>query len=112
MSKLPFAAFAAAATLVMAEPASAISRYNSPGLSCARIHDILASERAAVFRYPSTRVRNLTLYDRYVRNSSYCDPHQISERVTIPCKDGDCPVLHCIQAPDPCDDIFAPLCRD
>jgi hypothetical protein len=111
MSK--FAVAASALVLAMsAGEAAAISRYNSPGLSCQRLHGILAAQGAAVLRYPSTRTKGLTLYDRYVRSEAYCDPHQIVERVTIPSADGECPVLHCIQAPDPCDDIMAPLCRD
>lgn len=111
MSKFALAG-AALSLAFIAGDAAAISRYNSPGLSCQRLHGVLATEGAAVFRYPSTRVKGLVLYDRYVRNGSYCDPHQITERVTIPSADGECPMLHCIQAPDPCDDIMAPFCRD
>lgn len=111
MSKIALISTSLSLALI-ASNAAAISRYNSPGLSCEKLHGILASEGAAVFRYPSTRVKGLMLYDRYVRNDFYCDPHQIAERVTIPSANGECPVLHCIQAPDPCDDIMAPLCRN
>lgn len=106
---LPVAA-ALAATLTASE-ADAISRYNSTGMSCERIHGILAREKAAIFRYPSTRVANLPLYDRYVRSEGYCGPHQVAEQVTIPSASGQCPVLHCIQEPDPCDDLFSVFCR-
>ena len=91
-------------------PANAISRYYSKKLSCAAIHRILSTEKAAVLRYPSTRIANLTLYDRYVRNESYCFPHQVGEIVKIPSRDWACTVMHGIQEPDLCD--LDPSCRD
>lgn len=111
MTKFMFATVAAVAASLVASEASAISRYNSTNLSCERIQNILATQKAAIFRYPSKRVANLPLYDRYVRNGSYCDTNQVTEEVTIPSANGQCPVLHCIQQPDPCDDIFSVFCR-
>lgn len=105
---LPIAALAVTLT---ASEASAISRYTSTGMSCERIQGILRSERAAIFRYPSKRVANLQLYDRYVRSGAFCGPHQIPENVTIPSANGECPVLHCIDEPDPCDSLFLEVCR-
>lgn len=92
-------------------PAAAISRYNSTALSCGKIHGILASQGAAILRYPSKRNPSLTLYDRYVRSEMQCGSHEILEPVTIPSASGQCQVLHCIQAPDNCDEIADPLCR-
>lgn len=111
MLKWTIASAIVLAATFSAGSAGAISRYNSPGLSCQRIHGIIASESAAILRYPSDHVKGLTLYDRYVRNENYCDSNQIAERVTIPSKTGECPVLHCIPRPDPCDDILSPRCR-
>lgn len=113
MSKMILTTTAAAVAVTMlAGSAEAISRYNSPSLSCARIHDIIASERAAIFRFPSTHVQKLTLYDRYVSDSAYCDTQEVIERVTIPSSNGACPVLHCVPRTDDCDDIFSVLCRN
>lgn len=111
MIKFMIPAAAALAATLAASEAGAISRYNSTGMSCERIHGILASQKAAIFRYPSKRVANLPLYDRYVRSEAYCGPHQVAEEVTIPSANGQCPVLHCIQEPDPCDDLFSAFCR-
>lgn len=93
----------AAATL----PAQAISRYQSTGMSCAAIQDVISKQTAAIMRYPSKRVPGLVLYDRYVKNGNYCDSGEVTETVTIPSRDGQCPVYHCIEAPDPCDMPFA-----
>ncbi|MCD2177227.1 hypothetical protein [Rhizobium sp. C1] len=111
MIKFMLAATAALAASLAAGEAGAISRYNSTGMRCERIQGILAREKAAIFRYPSKRVANLPLYDRYVRSGAYCGPHQVPEEVTIPSANGQCPVLHCIDEPDPCDDIFSVFCR-
>ena len=94
----------AAATL----PAQAISRYNTPGMSCAAIHGVLEQQNAAILRYPSKRVPGLVLYDRYVKNANYCDSGEVTERESIPSRDGQCHVYKCVAAPDPCDSPFAP----
>jgi hypothetical protein len=92
MIKFMLPVAAAFAVTLAAGQAGAISRYNSSGMSCERI-------------------ANLPLYDRYVRSEAYCGPHQVAEEVTIPSANGQCPVLHCIQEPDPCDDLFSVFCR-
>lgn len=84
-----------AATL-LAQPAMAISRYNTTALTCDEVRQRVISEGAAILRYPSTRVKNMTLYDRYVTRNAMCDPHEYAERAYVPTRDTDrCPVLNC-----------------
>lgn len=86
-----------------ATSASAISRYSALDHSCGTIQSIIRQQGAAIFRYPSPRKNGLTLYDRYVRNDSFCNSNQIAESVLIPSNDSDrCPVRHCVT--DDCDD--------
>jgi hypothetical protein len=104
----------AAATLAsMTVPAAAISRYNTSNMSCNAIRNVLARDHAAILRYPSQHPPGMTLYDRYVSSGRYCFPHQIPERATVPSRDGECPVLHCIAEPDLCDTFGAGgICLD
>lgn len=84
------------ATMTLAEPALAISRYNSTTLTCDQVRQRVINERAVILRYPSTRVKGMTLYDRYVTRSAMCDPHEYAERAYVPARDTDrCPVLNC-----------------
>ena len=86
-----------------ASPVEAISRYSALQLSCGEITSIIRREGAAIFRFPSPRRTGITLYDRYVRDSSYCASHQSLERVYIPSEGGgQCQVQHCITRPDNC----------
>ena len=76
--------------------AGAISRYESLKLSCARVHSIIASQGAAIMRHPSTRVRGLVLYDRYVRDGTLCEVGEAAYLFYIPTKDTkNCPVYAC-----------------
>jgi hypothetical protein len=85
------------ALLASAMPAAAISRYTSQQLDCDEITSIIRDEGAAIFRYPSPRRPGFTLYDRYVRNSSYCGSHQSLKKVYIPSAGGQqCLVRHCV----------------
>ncbi|MGV3552496.1 hypothetical protein [Rhizobium sp.] len=87
---------AIAMLLATALPAQAISRYSAQQLSCDEIASIIRGEGAAIFRYPSPRRAGFTLYDRYVRNSTYCANHQMLEKVYIPSSDGEqCLVQRC-----------------
>ena len=84
------------ATMTLAEPALAISRYNSTSLTCDQVRQLLVNEGAAILRYPSPRVKDMTLYDRYVTRNAMCDPHEYADRAYVPTRDTDrCPVLNC-----------------
>lgn len=77
-------------------PALAIQRYNVQSMSCARVQAAVNSEGAAILRYRSARNPSLPLYDRYVRNGSYCDPSRYAKRSYVPTRDNNrCPVLKC-----------------
>jgi len=84
--------------LLAAADASAISRYNISNMSCAKVQGLIQSQGAVILRYSSARVPGLPLYDRYVRNSSYCDPSQYATRAGVPTVDTDyCPVARCVE---------------
>ncbi|RKE85228.1 hypothetical protein [Rhizobium sp. AG855] len=89
------------AALGAASPADAISRYNSQSLTCDQARQRVLNEGAVILRYPSTRVRGMTLYDRYVTRNALCAPHEYAERAYVPTRDEPrCPVLNC-QSYDP-----------
>jgi hypothetical protein len=95
---------AAAILLCIATSAGAISRHESLSLSCRQIHAIIATEGAAIFRYPSPRKPGLTLYDRYVSDNGLCARRQRTERVSIPAQGGSlCWVKRCRTQPDDCE---------
>ncbi|KQV31713.1 hypothetical protein ASC97_18665 [Rhizobium sp. Root1203] len=84
------------AFVVAASPALAISRYNSQAMTCQKARTAIHNEGAVILRYPSKRVAGMTLYDRYIRNSRFCDANQYAEWTRIPTKDNpNCPVLNC-----------------
>ncbi len=87
----------AALILVAASPpALAIERHVSTGMNCAEVQRRVDNAGAAIMRYPSTRVPNLTLYGRYVRNGGFCRRGEAAEEVYIPAADTrSCPVLEC-----------------
>ncbi len=77
-------------------PAHAISRYSTPGLSCARIQGILESEGAAILRYPSPRNSQLTLYDMYANSSRFCPDGEVARPASVPTSDNSrCRVRRC-----------------
>lgn len=84
------------AVTLVAQPALAISRYNSTALTCDQVRQRVINEGAVILRYPSTRVKGMTLYDRYVTRNAQCDPHEYAERAYVPTRDtARCPVLNC-----------------
>ncbi|CAN7241442.1 hypothetical protein LJR251_000926 [Rhizobium rhizogenes] len=89
-------------------PALAISRYNAMSFTCAEARAIINRERAVIMRYPSTRVRNMTLYDRYVSDSNACNAGYYAYQDYMPTKDrANCPVYTCRPSTDfDDDDIF------
>ncbi|WFU10136.1 hypothetical protein QA646_04505 [Rhizobium sp. CB3090] len=84
-----------------ATPALAISRYNSMSFTCGQAKAIIDRERAVIMRYPSSRVRNMTLYDRFVSDSNACDTGFYAYQDYMPTKDrADCPVYICRPSTD------------
>lgn len=79
---------AGAVSLAAVLPAHAIKRYNIANMTCGKVQDIVRNDGAAILRYPSKQVAGMTLYDRYVRDSSFCNLlHEHAERAWVPAKD-------------------------
>ncbi|MDO5898391.1 hypothetical protein [Agrobacterium sp. Azo12] len=79
-----------------ASPASAISRYETPAMNCASVQSAIDREGAVILRYPSTRVRDMTLYDRYVRSARQCEIGEYAARNSVPTRDVEnCQVYRC-----------------
>ena len=77
-------------------PAFAIERINTPQTSCAAIQSVIQRDGAAILRYPSERVANYTLYDRYVAGDRFCRRDERAEPASVPSADGaSCRVLLC-----------------
>ncbi|MBB3456515.1 hypothetical protein FHT86_004823 [Rhizobium sp. BK313] len=91
---------AASAILVLgivaatASPASAISRISSTSRTCTALRQIINSQGAVILTHPGTRASG-TLYDRYVRDSSYCNPGDVATDDWVPAKDKNCRLYNC-----------------
>ena len=82
------------AIVLVASPSFAISRLNPLAMNCASARAAVHNQGAVIFRWTSPR--GLPLYDRFVRNSRYCDANQYAEWKHIPTRDDrSCPVLNC-----------------
>ena len=70
----------------LATDASAISRYDIGNMTCDRVHAVVQSEGAAILRYRSPQ-NDITLYDRYVSDRTYCRRTQDIDQVGLPTSD-------------------------
>ena len=86
----------AVALLLSAGEASAISRYDIDNRSCAAVQAIVDNDGAAILRWRSKRT-GMTLYDRFVRNRSWCYGDQTTDYRSVPAADRSCPVKRCIE---------------
>lgn len=85
--------------LLLAGEASAISRYQTNTMSCARVQAALQSDGVAILRYPAPSNPSLTLYNRYVRDRTFCNASQRADLTSVPTADvARCPVRKCVQA--------------
>ena len=90
-----------------ATPALAISRYNSMTMTCAAARATIDRERAVILRYPASRNKGMTLYDRFVEDGRSCDFGYYADLTYIPTKDTpSCPVLICRPATDFDDNVI------
>ncbi|MEW9805407.1 hypothetical protein ABUE31_05350 [Mesorhizobium sp. ZMM04-5] len=88
-----------AAMLVLSGEASAISRYQTTTMSCARVQAAVVADGQAILRYAAPDNPSLVLYDRYVRDSSFCSRSQRADRVSVPTADTrSCKVRKCVRA--------------
>lgn len=77
-------------------PALAINRYNIQSMSCNAVQSAVKRDGAAILRYRSARNPSLPLYDRYVRNSIFCDNNESAQISFVPTKDNpNCRVRLC-----------------
>lgn len=77
-----------------ATPSLAVTRVNPLSITCEQARQTVHQRGAVIFRWTSPR--GLPLYDRFVRNSRYCDANQYAEWKNIPTRnDPTCPVLNC-----------------
>jgi hypothetical protein len=98
-----------AATSAAATPALAINRYNAMSYSCPEAQALIQRERAVILRYPADRVKNMTLYDRFVSDRDSCDVGDYAYQSYIPTKDtASCPVYTCRPSTDFDDDVIIP----
>ncbi|MGO4565005.1 hypothetical protein AB4Z52_08035 [Rhizobium sp. 2YAF20] len=89
--------------------ALAINRYNALSYTCPQAQALIQRERAVILRYPAERVRNMTLYDRFVSNSDSCDVGYYAYLSYIPTRGASvCPVYTCRPSTDFDDDIIIP----
>ncbi|MBN9072767.1 MAG: hypothetical protein J0H34_14485 [Rhizobiales bacterium] len=96
----------AACLMLVSFDAMAIQRYNSSGMSCARVRAILSDQGAAILRYPAKHTPGLQLYGRYVRDARWCDRGEYAASVSVPAADTrSCPVFECRRIEGP-DDLF------
>jgi hypothetical protein len=87
-------AIATLCIVMVSFPALAINRYNVMSMTCRAIQQTV--QLAAILRWQSTRVPGLPLYNRYVRNSGFCEPGEYAKNVYVPSKDRkNCRVREC-----------------
>jgi hypothetical protein len=85
------------AAIMAASPAYAVSRVSPLSMTCnqARAAWPAVHNQGAVIARLTSR-RGLPIYDRYARNSHYCDASKYAEWKNIPTRDDrTCPVLNC-----------------
>ncbi|WP_193174994.1 hypothetical protein [Oricola nitratireducens] len=91
------AVLAASVLLSVSVPAGAVERIRADENTCAKIQETLQSAGALIIQYPSARVANLLLYDRYVSSCAYCDPGEDVAPATVPASDNpECVVQRCV----------------
>lgn len=72
------------ALLATAGEAAAISRYQTTSMSCARVQAAVSADGVAILRYPAPDNPSLVLYDRYVRDRTFCSSTQRVDVVSVP----------------------------
>lgn len=80
---------------VLTTPAAAIERHDVSHMSCNAIGSALELEQRSVLRHPSPGVKELMLYDLYVRDRQSCSPDQTAVPTRVPGEYGSCSVYLC-----------------
>lgn len=90
-----FALVAATCVPLLTLEAQAISRYMSTSMTCSKVKATIGRDGAAIMQHRSPRT-GLILYDRYVKNRSFCPSNQTTDRAYVPTSDlPACPVNRC-----------------
>lgn len=97
-----------ALTLACAGQAGAISRIRADQNSCATLQQTLEREDAAVIRWPSARMADYFLYDRYVSPLFRCRWPERPVATTVPAADNPRCVVHRCEEVEP---LFEPFGR-
>ena len=80
----------------LAVEAQAISDYTSTSMSCEAVQATVRGEGAVILRHRSTRVPGLQLFDRYVRDYTFCQSHEMADFAFVPTADRQsCRVKEC-----------------
>jgi hypothetical protein len=86
------------AALLLAGEASAIERYQTTSMSCARVQAALNSDGQAILRYPAPDNPSLVLFDRFVRDRAFCSASQRADLRSVPAADTpNCRVRKCVR---------------
>ncbi len=81
----------------VATAATAASRHDVSKMTCDEVQAILAQEGVATLRYPSGGILGLFLYDRYVRDQSFCTNGSVAQSAGVPTADKKyCRVRKCV----------------
>ena len=84
--------------LMLAGEASAISRYQTTSMSCARVQAAVENDGTAILRYPAPDNPSLLLFDRYVRDRTFCSSSQRADLRSVPTADTpNCRVRKCVR---------------
>ena len=85
--------------LMLATESFAVSRYEVGNKSCHELRAIVGRDGAAILRWRSQRT-GITLYERFVRDMSYCPADQITDTISVPTADGNCSLPKCVELED------------
>ncbi|MCI5074619.1 hypothetical protein [Oricola sp.] len=89
-------AAASGLALALTSQAGAVTRIRADLNSCATVQQTIIRNGSAVVRYPSTRVANYFLYDRYESPRASCPIGERHVAHTVPTKDNPrCVVYNC-----------------
>jgi hypothetical protein len=79
------------------------AQISSRNVSCASLKEAVSSAGAALVSYQSNQVAGLRLYDRFVRDSRFCQGDEVTETKFVPASDTpNCALPRCV--PTDCDD--------
>lgn len=107
MKMIQLAVTAFTLALAFTTAANAVTRIRADLNSCATVQQTIINNGSAVVRYPSTKVANYFLYDRYESPYQRCPWGQKHVAHTVPAKDNPrCVVYNCEEVRPLFDDLF------